>query len=97
MSEWFADGRIVDLILVVILFEGIAFLVIKRLSSRGPALTGLLTNLAAGGSLVVALGLALADAEWRWIALWLTLAGIAHLADVLIRWRSARDDHQNSA
>jgi hypothetical protein len=50
-------------------------------------LVELMPNLLAGAALLLALRLALADADWWWLALALTTALIAHLADLQSRWK----------
>jgi hypothetical protein len=83
----FATGRIVDLILVLTLLEGIILVAYYRLTGRGLAPADLLSNLVAGICLLLALRDALLNASWVWIALWLSAALLAHLADLQRRWR----------
>ena len=87
MSELFADGRIVDLILVLMVAEGLAIAVWHRRTGQGMGPADLLVSLAAGAFLLLALRAALTGAGWATIAMWLVGALIAHLADVARRWR----------
>jgi hypothetical protein len=87
VSELFGSGRIVDLIVVLMLLEGIALFVYRRRTGRGIATLDWVWNLLAGYFLLLALRAALVHADWRWIALSLALALAAHLGDL---WRRSR-------
>jgi hypothetical protein len=88
VTELFATGRIVDLVLALMVLEGIVLVAYHRTTGRGLAPVGLLANLLAGVCLLLALRAALIGASWRWIALALAAALLAHLADLWRRWRS---------
>lgn len=87
MEALFASGRIVDLILALVLVEVAVLLVLLRRRSSSFRL-GLLANVAAGASLLVALRLALAGAWWGWIGASLACALVAHLADLTGRLKT---------
>lgn len=87
MAELFASGRIIDLILLLVVVEGIAFFVYRQRTSRGPATADLLSNFLAGGCLLLALRSALTGTAWGWIAVCLVAALLAHVSDVWGRWR----------
>ena len=87
MTELFTSGRIVDVILALMVLEGIVLVVYHRATGRGIAPSGLLANMLAGGCLLLALRVALTGASWHWIALSLAAALLAHLADLRCRWR----------
>ena len=87
MAELFATGRLIDLILGLVLVEAIALGTLNLLTGKGVAPRDLVGLLLAGACLLVAVRLALTDAEWYWIGLWLGLSLIAHLADLVLRWR----------
>ena len=81
MSAIFADGRIVDAILVLVALEAVVLVAVARRSGRvRPA--AILANLLAGACLMVALRLALAGAGGHWIGLALAGSLAAHLADI---------------
>lgn len=82
MADLFASGRIVDLILVLLVLEGLALVAWQRWTGRGPQPGGLIANLLAGAMLLLALRGALTGAAWPWIALPLALALPAHFADL---------------
>lgn len=79
MAGLFASGRIVDAILLLTVLEGVGLLILRR--------ADLLATLLAGLALLAALRVALAGADWRWLALALLAALIAHLFDLARRWR----------
>ena len=88
MDQLLASGRAVDLILALMAAEAIALLVLWRRRGRGVPPAQLIANLAAGGSLLLALRAALTGAHWAWLGVWLTTALIAHLTDLALRWRT---------
>ena len=87
MSDFFADGRAVDLILVLMVLEGILLAAYRWRTGRGIAVVDLLGMLLAGAFLLLALRAALTGASWSRIAVWLLAALAAHLVDLVRRWR----------
>jgi hypothetical protein len=90
MSDLFASGRILDLILIFVVLEGVGLLLLHRVTGRGPAPGDIMPTLVSGLMLMLALRAAIADLRWEFIALPLGLALAAHLADLAIRWRGTR-------
>lgn len=90
MSELFATGRIVDLILGFMAVEGLALAILRRRTGRGPALADVAANLLSGFCLLLALRAALVGAWWGWTALALAAALAAHLADLKRRLTRGR-------
>ena len=88
MSGLFASGRIVDIVLAITAIEAALLIAHHRRTGRGPAPKELIGTLLAGVSLMLALRAALVGADWRWIALWLAAAFVAHLNDLRRRWPS---------
>ncbi|GAC1620639.1 MAG: hypothetical protein NVS9B10_02580 [Nevskia sp.] len=86
MGNWFVSGRIVDLILLLMLAEGVLLWIWHRRTASGVAPADLLVNLASGMSLLLALRAALLGLSWSWIAVALTAALFCHLADLRRRW-----------
>ncbi|MEQ1718591.1 MAG: hypothetical protein ABL907_21835 [Hyphomicrobium sp.] len=88
MESLFASGRIADLIVGLMLAEGVILTLVFRGSQNGlkPAL--IWSNLIAGAALVLALRSALTGNGWQWTALWLAAALVGHAIDLLVRWRS---------
>jgi hypothetical protein len=88
MSDIFASGYLIDLVLIVVVVEAAALLLVWCQSRRGIAPGDLLPNLCAGAFLLLALRATLGGAGWMIACLCLAGAGIAHLTDVWRRWRS---------
>lgn len=74
MSDFFASGRAIDVVLAVIAAEAL-FLIAKRRADVLPALLP-------GVLILLAVRAALTGAGWQWIALWLTASLPAHLWDL---------------
>lgn len=87
MQELFSNGRIVDLILLLMVVEAAVLGLHNRRTGRGLPVRQVVTVLMAGGFLLLALRAALTGAAWSSIALFLGLGLIAHLADLVGRWR----------
>jgi hypothetical protein len=95
LGGWFTSGRVVDAVLALVVMEVIALAFLRLAKGRAVPFSGILVTIAAGASLLLALRAALAGADWRWVALALTAALIAHLADLRIRLRTVRNVNQN--
>jgi hypothetical protein len=86
MTALISDGRVIDLILLLVAAEAAGLLVLRRITGRGLAPLALLANLAAGAFLLAALRCGLSGAGAAWVGLCLALALVAHLADLRARW-----------
>jgi hypothetical protein len=83
----FVEGRIYDLILLVLALEG-AFLWGRwRLTGQGPRPSRLIPFLLSGAALVAAARAASLEAAWPWIAGFLACAFAAHIVELHHRWR----------
>ncbi len=87
MSALFASGRIVDLILAGVALEALLLAGLRYRIGAGPALPGLVANLAAGAALMLALRAALTGSAWPMIATFMLVGLVAHVADLLLRFR----------
>ncbi len=87
MADLFASGRIVDIIVVLVAVEALALVSLKLFSGRGPSTGALLSNLASGAALMLAVRAALTGADWPMVAAWLLAALFAHLTEMMIRFR----------
>ena len=87
MAELFASGRVADFILAVLVLEALAIWAVHKLGGRGPGLLAVLPFLLAGGCLLLAWRTAAAGLPWPVPALLLLGAGVAHLLDLVRRWR----------
>jgi hypothetical protein len=86
VADWFASGRIVDVILVLMVLEAVALTLLRNKAQRGLSIYVLAANFSAGAALLLALRAALTDHRWQSVALWLVLALIAHATDLRARW-----------
>jgi hypothetical protein len=81
MSEFFGSGYAIDLVIAVLAAEGVLLWIVLR---RGHLLP--LPTLAAGLGLLIAWRVAHSGGGWIWIALPLSIAGLAHGWDLWQRW-----------
>jgi hypothetical protein len=86
MADLYANGRLVDFILVVVALEAAVLLLYWARTRRGIAPLDLLPNLGSGVFLLLALRATLAGGGWMMASLCLSAAGLAHLTDVYRRW-----------
>jgi hypothetical protein len=87
---WAAGWRLIDLVIVITLLEGVALALHHRMTGRGLAPADFMPSLASGLALMIALRAALDGAPAAWVAAALMLAGLAHAADLRRRWRRRR-------
>ncbi len=87
LADWIWSGQIVDIIIGLTLIEVGFLLAYYRITRRGLAPKDYALNVASGLFLMLALRAALAHSSWTWIAASLTAAGLAHGADMVLRWR----------
>jgi len=80
------NGRIIDLILLLVMAEAVGLMLLRRATGRGIAPPALLANLAAGAFLLGALRCGMSGVGDGWVGLCLALALVAHLADLRSRW-----------
>lgn len=81
------SARLADVVLALMLFEGISLAMVWLIFGRGVPPLSLATNLAAGACLVAALRAILNGGPPESAAYWLFGSFIAHVADVVVRWR----------
>jgi hypothetical protein len=82
VSDYFSSGLAVDVILAIVAVELLIVLRWKRRKFADFAIGAL-----PGLCLLLALRAALTDADWPWVALWLTLSLPAHMLDARRRLR----------
>ena len=87
MAEWFASGRIIDVILALVFVEAAALALFLIKTGRGIAIGQLASNLVAGGALMLALRFALVGAWWGYISAAMLVALLAHVVELAQRWR----------
>jgi hypothetical protein len=90
VAELFATGRVVDWILLFMLFELIALTIVRKRSQSGIGIGPfeLVVGMSAGAALLMALRAALDGARWPQVAVWLAVALVAHLWDLGLRLRA---------
>ena len=86
LSAWFANPQLIDIILLMVVTEGVVLGIYHGISGRGLSPRVLWPFLLSGALLLLALRAAILDAAWPWLALPLTGALIAHLFDLSGRW-----------
>lgn len=87
MGRFFASGRIVDCIIGLMLLEFIVFAMVRPLAQAGIPAGELAASIAAGAALLLALRAALVGQSWRYIAVWLFSALLAHVLYLRLSWR----------
>ena len=95
MNDVFSIAQIVDLVIAFTLVECAALVLYHRSTGKGVAPRDFLMNMASGLCLMLALRCLVRDAGAFWAALCLLAAGLAHAADLWMRWR--RDARAASA
>lgn len=88
MADLFSTGRIVDLIVAIVIVEALLLSIYRWRTARGVEIVDLLNMLLPGLFLLLALRGALVGAHWIWIAGFLVLSLVTHLADLRRRWRA---------
>lgn len=91
MAGPFDLGLVIDGIVALIAVEALLFVALRRFYGIGPALVTSLANAMAGATILLAMRAALAGASFAIIGAWLFAALLAHIADVVARWRSASE------
>ncbi len=94
VEQLISSGRIVDLIVCVMIVEGLLLTVLQRRLGFELSLRRIIVMLLAGVFLLLALRVSLQGGSWTWIALWLLAALIAHILDLLSRLSSPRAANQ---
>jgi hypothetical protein len=87
LPEFFASGRVAELILLLLALEFAALAAWRRATGTGPSPRALLPFLLAGASFALALRAALTGQGWAWVAAPLGAAFLAHLWDLAQRWK----------
>jgi hypothetical protein len=95
MTEFFASGRSIDLVLLLIGLEAIGLIVLWRMRRCPVPPLATLLILAPGSCLLLAARAALTGTAWGWVSFFLLVALIIHLVDLRQRWQDW--DRKNSA
>jgi len=89
LAVGFGDGSLLLGIVVLIALEGLFIAWLERRGRSPLRLREVLGNLVSGAALMLAVRAALRDEPWTNFAAWLLFALLAHLTDLLVRWRRA--------
>ena len=87
LQQLVTGGGLVDAIIGITLMEAAGLLIYHHQTKRGLKPRDYLLNMISGLCLMFALRCALLGSTWHFLALWLTGAGLAHVADVFLRLR----------
>ena len=85
LQQWVVGGGLIDTIIGITLLEVTALLAYHQQTKRGLKPRDYLLNVVSGLCLMLALRCALQGSEWYSTALFLTAAGVAHVADIAQR------------
>ncbi len=89
MAAFLPDPWIVDAIIALVAIEGVVLVLWRALTGGGLPIAETLANLSSGAALLLALRMALTGASPAYVLAVLSVALIAHLADLASRWESA--------
>ncbi len=84
MDQWVLSGKLVQLVMAITAIEVVALFVYRRITGRGIAPKDYFLNVVSGLFLMMAVWFALSR-QTDAIALFLTAAGAAHMADLLLK------------
>ncbi len=87
MEDLFVSGRIVDWVIALLVLEMVGLLAWQTITGTRVFCVDVLSGIAAGLFLLLALRCALRDLSWMWVALCLSGALAAHLASLWARGR----------
>ena len=89
-EHWVTSGSLVDTIIAITVVEVLALWTYHRVTKSGLALRDYFLNVVSGLCLMFALRCSLGEGNWHVIALFLSGAGVANVADIALRLRSSR-------
>ena len=87
MQTWVVGGGLIDAIIAITLLEVTMLLLYHHQTKRGLMPRDYLLNVLSGLCLMLTLRCALAGSVWYVMATFLTAAGLAHVADIILRMR----------
>jgi hypothetical protein len=85
LSQLFASGRIIDVVLAVMAVEAVLLLALRPKLAGRLAAIDIVLILVPGLCLLLAMRASLSGAGWEHVAAWLVAALLAHLADLARR------------
>ena len=96
MSAFPLDANLIDWILGLVAAEALLIMMLRFYFSRGPRLISFLCTLVAGTCLLMGLRSALENPASPWIVLWLLMGGLAHIADLILRWQNEGPERKSN-
>ncbi|MFM8518506.1 MAG: hypothetical protein ACKODA_11630 [Nevskiaceae bacterium] len=87
LAAAFDNGSLLLAIVVLIALEGLGLYWLEQRGRSPLRLREVLGNLVSGAALMLAVRAALLDQSWTVVAAWLLCALLAHVTDLLVRWR----------
>ena len=90
LEQIYQTPLVVDIAIAFITLETLALGLLHSLTGRGLALRDYGLTVLSGLSLMLALRCALTPGFWPGMALFLVTAGLAHGADLRVRWRDGQ-------
>ncbi len=88
---WFlSSSHLVDTVIALTLVEAAVLATYYRTTGRGVRPRDFALNMVSGLCLMLALRSSLVNANWPWIAIFLSAAGVAHAVDMGQRWSRLR-------
>jgi hypothetical protein len=90
LAVGFGSGSLLLAIVALIALEGLVLFWLERRGLSPLRLREVLGNLVSGAALMLAVRAALLDEPWPNVAAWLLFALLAHVTDLLVRWRRGR-------
>ena len=88
MTSSHPEAWIVDAIVILVLVEGLILVAYRARTGGGLPVAGTLANLSSGAALLLALRMAISDALPISVLAFLSVALIAHAADLKSRWEA---------
>jgi hypothetical protein len=90
MAAFLLDPWIVDTIIALVAVEAMVLVVWRGLTGGGLTVAETLANLSSGGALLLALRMAITGGLSASVLAFLSVALIAHVADLASRWKRGR-------
>jgi hypothetical protein len=88
VTDLLNGSGLIELIIAITVFEGVALTLYHRLTGKGVALREFAANLLSGLCLMLALRNALLGQSGGVTALFLSASGVIHASDLWRRWKS---------
>lgn len=88
LSPLITSGFVIELIVGLMVVEGLLLAWWHERTGQGPGLADFAATLVSGLCLMMALRAGLVGDGALWIGFWLVVALIAHVTDLLRRWRT---------